>query len=140
MISFVYRNHRSEVALRTVELVALEYNTRPHNTYGYQPGWALLCKDYTDGREGVGRTFYLSNIVMPEAAFVNGRSPAFSLPVGERSLSAKPAKQTSSEVSSLAAKYLGMSEHQLRAMAGSENLDFLLEDLKTLAASALAYD
>lgn len=60
MIKFEYKNHRGVIEERTVEPESLDYMTNPG--YGYPPGWFLTCKDYTRGRNGDIRSFYLDNI------------------------------------------------------------------------------
>lgn len=49
----------------------------------------------------------------------------------------KPRKQTSDRVSSIAARYLGMSENELRMAMLT---DQFMEDFRSLAASALSQD
>lgn len=62
---FYYKNHRGDVELRDVDVLALVYVATPHLEYGYQPGLAFQCRDYSRGRDGSEqRTFYLSNIRM----------------------------------------------------------------------------
>jgi hypothetical protein len=67
-IQFNYRNHRGKVELRTIELLALHYESQPNPEYGYAPGWFLYGNDYTvrDGveREGIPRSFALTHIQM----------------------------------------------------------------------------
>lgn len=69
--TFVYRNHRGEVAERTVEIVSLDYIARPRNDYRHSPGWFLTCRDFTGNRQGDIRTFELNSIQMPEEDFKN---------------------------------------------------------------------
>ena len=69
-VIFRYRNHRGEVADREVEVLALQYDPLPHPEYGHQPGWFLHGRDYTGGREGLARSFALTNIMVPEDTFL----------------------------------------------------------------------
>lgn len=66
MIRFKYKNHRGVIEERQVEPVSLDYAYRPNPEYGYPAGWFLHCKDYTRGRNGEPRSFFLGNIILPE--------------------------------------------------------------------------
>lgn len=60
LVKFDYRNHRGELAQRTVAVGALEYINKPG--YDYKSGWFLsgYCLD-----RKARRSFALANIVMP---------------------------------------------------------------------------
>lgn len=62
IIKFLYRNHREEIAERTVIPHTLEYLTNPPDIYGYKPGWFLqaFCMD----RQAM-RSFELTRIIPP---------------------------------------------------------------------------
>lgn len=69
-LTFTYKNHRNEIAPRTIEVTSLDYVPLPNNDYGYGPGWFLTGYDFTGERQGQEvRSFALCNIQMPEAAF-----------------------------------------------------------------------
>lgn len=79
-VKFMYRNHRNEIAERTVEPLALDYYHHPNNEYHHQPGWFLTAGDFSDGRQGLARSFELCNIQLSERRFVehgNSRGPVF---------------------------------------------------------------
>lgn len=86
-IQFTYRNHRNEVAVRTVEVVSLDYVAEPHLEFGYGPGFFLHCRDYTDGREGLARSFALHNIQMEGFAIGKGVAPAWRLMLSDEPIS-----------------------------------------------------
>lgn len=69
MITFIYKNHRGEVAERRVIPMSLDYYPKPNNEYGYGPGWFLTCADYTGERTGQIRSFALTHIQLPEELF-----------------------------------------------------------------------
>lgn len=62
-IRFFYRNHRGELAERTVTVDSVEYVREPG--YGYPPGWFVSghCHD-----KGARRSFAFSSIQQPEKA------------------------------------------------------------------------
>lgn len=66
MIKFKYKNHRGVIEERMVEPVSLDYNFEANPEYGYPAGWFLHCKDYTRGRNGDPRSFFLDNIILPK--------------------------------------------------------------------------
>ena len=69
-VQFDYKNHEAKTELRTVKLLSLDYLPLPNNSLGYPPGWALHGLDFSRGRDGTEeRTFFLSNIQMPEVIF-----------------------------------------------------------------------
>lgn len=79
-IKFKYKNHRGEVAERTVEPFSLTFYTVPSPEYGHQPGWFLTGLDFTGDRDGVPRSFALVNIQMPMELFdMPSMNKAFSL-------------------------------------------------------------
>lgn len=82
MLTFTYKNHRSEVEERTIVPTSLDYNTRPNPEYGYGPGWFLTGKDYSRGRDGVIRSFALSNIQLPNDAFIHSKIIQFVISKG----------------------------------------------------------
>lgn len=63
-VKFTYLNHRGETREREVEPLGLEFCQTP--IWGYQPGWFLRAKDFTNGRQGEPRSFALSRIILPE--------------------------------------------------------------------------
>ena len=84
MITFIYKNHRGEVAERRVIPMSLDYIGRPNNEYGYGPGWFLTCEDYTGERTGQIRSFALTHIQLPEEVFkeIGYRPTALRLQLG----------------------------------------------------------
>lgn len=69
-VRFSYKNHRNEIADRTIEVTSLDYCPVPNNHYGYGPGWFLTGYDFTGERKGEQvRSFALCNIQMPEELF-----------------------------------------------------------------------
>lgn len=73
-ISFFYKNHRGEVAERTIDVDSIEWQNNPG--YDYQPGWFISghCHD-RDAR----RSFALSHIVLPEGVRTEVRPTSFKL-------------------------------------------------------------
>ena len=61
LTKFTYKNHRGEIAERTVRQAILEHHSSPG--HGYAPGWFItgLCLD-----KGERRSFALTNIIIPE--------------------------------------------------------------------------
>lgn len=66
VVKFTYKNHRGEVAERTVTVDSIQYLTDPG--YGYPPGWFVsgMCHD-----RQARRSFAFANIV-PEPVHVHG--------------------------------------------------------------------
>lgn len=62
-VSFTYKNHRGEVARRTVLVDAIEYLREPG--YGYEPGWFIAGFDVD---KQARRSFSFANIVLPETS------------------------------------------------------------------------
>ena len=61
-VSFFYKNHRGEVAERTVEIDSLEWINNPG--YDYQPGWFLSGLDVD---RNARRSFALTHIILAES-------------------------------------------------------------------------
>lgn len=78
MLTFWYKNHRGQLSERTVKPVSLDYMPVPNNGYGYAPGWFLTAEDYTRERNGILRSFALTNIQLPEDNF---RTPSNGKPI-----------------------------------------------------------
>lgn len=74
MIHFMYKNYKGEIKERRVKPLSLHYYPVPNPKFGYQPGWFLHCEDYTGDRQGVIRSFALSNIQLPEKLFEQPRN------------------------------------------------------------------
>lgn len=60
--SFLYKNHRGEIAGRTVTVHGLDYMVAP--SFGYDPGWFLT--GYCHDRKAL-RSFALNNMILPHA-------------------------------------------------------------------------
>lgn len=60
-IKFTYKNHRGEIALRTIVPDSLEYLTEGNPDFGYPPGWFLSGHDLD---KNARRSFALVNIVL----------------------------------------------------------------------------
>lgn len=72
--TFNYKNHRGEIALRTVEVQSLDFLYNPG--FGYQPGWFLsgICQD-----KGERRSFALSHIQFTHYE----KSSGYTIPLGD---------------------------------------------------------
>ena len=72
MLTFKYKNHRGEVADRTIEVIGLDYYPKPNESFGYAPGWFLTGYDHTGDRNGSEvRSFALTHVQLPPEFFTN---------------------------------------------------------------------
>lgn len=62
-VKFTYKNHRGEIALRTIVPDSLEYLSEGNPDFGYPPGWFLSGHDLD---KNARRSFYLDNIIFDE--------------------------------------------------------------------------
>lgn len=64
LVSFKYKNHNGQEAIRHVEVESLDFLVNPG--FGYQPGWFLsgICQDKKERR-----SFALSHIVLINNAY-----------------------------------------------------------------------
>lgn len=60
-ISFYYKNHRGEIALRKVDIDSFEFLVDPG--FGYQPGWFISG---VDRDKDVRRSFAIVNIQLTD--------------------------------------------------------------------------
>lgn len=61
LVTFKYKNHRGEIAMRRVVPDALTYRATPVPEYGHEPGWYLSGFDLD---KSARRSFALTNIIV----------------------------------------------------------------------------
>lgn len=63
-MQFTYRNHREEIAVRTITPLMIIYEPNPPEEYKYQPGWFLHGYDH---EKEAPRTFDINRIIPNES-------------------------------------------------------------------------